>query len=337
VYDVRDYDSMFADDARSLAYLAAIERGVTRGSVVVEIGTGVGYFAVAACRAGARHVYAIETNPAIELAAQIASDNGCADRITFINADSRRVSLPEPGDALLSDLGGRLPLYGEHIATIVDARRRLLKPGATLMRRGDTLWAAPCIAPERWRHDHVLNGSTLHGIDRRAVLERVRSDWVSCRLERADLLAEGAQWASLDYATVESPHVAGTAQWTIASASVADGIAAWFDGDFGPGISLSSSPAAPRTLYGQLFFPFARTLALSPGDLLRVELRAHFVKDDYLWEWNSTLTPAGAGSEAVAFRQSNLAAQLVSLDRVRKLSEITSEDRRTSPTIQSTD
>jgi len=336
VYDVLDYDSMFADEARSRAYLAAIERGVKPGSVVVEIGTGVGYFAVAACRAGARRVYAIETNPAIELATQVAADNGCADRISFINADSRTVSLPELGDVLLSDLGGRLPLYGEHIATVVDARRRLLKPGATLMRRGDTIWAAPCIGPERWRHDHVLNGTTLHGIDRRAVLERVRSDWVGSRLERRDLLAEGAQWASLDYATVESPHVSGTTRWTISSAAAADGIAVWFDGDFGPGISLSSSPAAPRTLYGQLFFPFAQTLPLSPGDHLEVEMRAHFVKDDYVWEWNSTLTPAAAGSPQIAFRQSNLAAQLVSLDHLRKLSAAAAEDSHTSPTIPST-
>ncbi len=336
VYDIRDYDTMFADDTRAPAYLAAIARGVRPGSVVVEIGTGVGYFAVAACLAGARRVYAIETNPAVELAAQIAADNDCADRITFINADSRTVELPELGDVLLSDLGGRLPLYGEHIATIVDARRRLMRPGATLIRRSDTLWAAPCVAPARWRHDHVETGATLHGINRRAVIERVRSNWIDCRLGGDDLLADGAQWASLDYATIESPHVAGAAGWEIARAAVADGIVVWFDGEFGPGISLSSSPAAPRTLYGQLFFPFAQTLALSSGDRLEVELRAHFVKDDYIWEWNSTLSRMDANSPRIAFRQSSLAAQLLSLDHLRTLSAATHEDKPTSPTIPST-
>ncbi len=327
---------MFADEARSRAYLAAIERTVTPGSVVVEIGTGVGYFAVAACRAGARRVYAIETNPAIELAARVAADNGCADLITFINADSRTVTLPEHGDVLLSDLGGRVPLYGEHIATIVDARRRLLRPGATLIRRADTIWAAPCIAPEQWRRDHVLSGQTIYGIDRRAILERVRSNFIGCRLERGDLLADGAQWASLDYATVESPNVSGAGGWSMGSVAAADGIVVWFDGDFAPGISLSSSPAAPRTLYGQLFFPFARTLALSPGDRLDVELRAHSKKNDYVWEWNSTLTPAASGRPSIAFRQSNLAAQLVSLDHLRTLSSAAAQDGHTSPTTPST-
>ena len=327
---------MFADDARTFAYLAAIERGVSAGSVVVEIGTGVGYFAVAACRAGARRVYAIETDPAIELAARIAADNGCADRITFINADSRTVSLPELGDTLLSDLRGILPPYGEHIATICDARRRLLRPGANLIPRRDTMWAAPCTAPETWRRDHILRGPAPHGIDRRVVLERVRSNWVRCRLGGENLLAGPAEWASLDYATIESPDVSGSASWSMEREAAADGIVVWFDGDFGEGVSLSNSPAAPRALYGQAFFPFAETLSMSHGDHLKAEMRAHFVKDDYVWEWSSTLTPADSGRPQIAFRQSNLAAQLVSLDHLRKLSAAAAQDSQPSPNIPST-
>src|SRR5260370_20052992 len=106
---------MFADGVRTPAYLAAIAKGVQPGSVVVEIGTGVGFFAVAACRAGARRVYAIETNPAVEIGERVAKDNGCADRITFIHDDSRKVNLPERGDLLLADLRGILPLLGDGI------------------------------------------------------------------------------------------------------------------------------------------------------------------------------------------------------------------------------
>lgn len=185
---------MFADDTRTTAYLAAIARAVQPGSVVVEIGTGVGYFAVAACRAGARRVYAIETHPAIELAERIAEENGCADRITFIRDDSRRVTLPELGDVLLSDLRGVLPPYESHFATIADARRRLIRPGATMIPSRDTLWAAPCLAPATWARDHVAHGDAPHGISRRAVTEWIRSDWIRCRLDAPDVLADGCQW-----------------------------------------------------------------------------------------------------------------------------------------------
>jgi len=310
---------MFADAIRAPAYLAAIARGVPAGAVVVEIGTGVGYFAVAACAAGARRVYAIEVNPAIELGPALAADNNCADRITFIRADSRRVTLPEPGDVLLTDLRGVLPLFSEHIPTIVDARSRLLRPGAALIPRRDTLWAAPAAAPESWRIDHLEGGEAPHGINRRAVTARVRSNFCQCYFRAESLAADGVRWAVLDYATIESPDVSGRAGWTFARDGVADGLALWFESDLGFGAGLSNSPVAERLLYGQAFFPFERSLRVRAGDHLAAELRAVLVNGEYVWGWDSTLTPAASPSAPVAFRQSNLAAHVESLENLRAL------------------
>jgi protein arginine N-methyltransferase 1 len=336
VYDAKDYDAMFSDGARTAAYLAAIERAVQPGSVVVEIGTGVGYFAVAACRASARHVYAIERNPIVELAERVAADNACAGRITFVRDDSRRVTLPERGDLLLSDLRGVLSLSGDHIPTIVDARQRLVRPAAVVIPVRDVMFAAPCVAPADWRRDHMAPGDAPHGIVRRAVAERLRSDWYRCHLEGPDLLADGVEWAALDYHSIESPNVSGRAAWSFARDGVADGLALWFDADLGFGVSMSNAPAAPRALYGQAFFPFQRALDVRPGDRLTVELSANLVDGDYLWGWNTRFTPAAAGSEPIAFRQSNLAAHLVSLDRLQRLASYEREDDLTSPTIPST-
>jgi protein arginine N-methyltransferase 1 len=320
MYDVPEYDAMFADTARTAAYLAAIQQAVGPGSTVVEIGTGVGYFAVAACLAGARRVYAIELNPAIELGMQVAIDNGCADRITFIRDDSRRVALPEQGDVLLSDLRGVLPLFEAHIPTVVDARTRLVRPGAALVPQSDTMWAAPCTAPADWRRDHAEMGDDPHGIDRRAIAARVRSDWYRCRLGAGDLAADGVQWATLEYTTIASPNVAGHAEWTFSRQGIADGLAIWFEGDFGFGVTLSNSPLAPRTLYGQAFFPFERPLHVNAGDRLAVGLSANCINGEYLWGWDSTLVSGTPGSKPVSFRQSTLASHVVSLERLRTLS-----------------
>jgi protein arginine N-methyltransferase 1 len=336
VYEICDYDGMFADDARTTAYLAAIARGVRPGTVVVEIGTGVGYFAVAACRAGARHVYAIELNPAIELGELVAAENDCADCITFIRDDSRRVTLPEPGDVLLSDLRGVLPPYGEHFATIADARRRFLRPGGAMIPRGDTLWAAPCLAPADWTRDHVTHGEAPFGISRRAVTERIRCDWTRCRLAPHDLFAAGVEWAALDYATVESPSVEGRAEFTIVRDGLADGVAVWFDADLGFDVTMSNAPSAPRTLYGQAFFPFTRALAVRVGDRLAVDLHAHLVNGVYVWGWDTTLAPATASGAPVSFRQSDLAARVGSLERLRAIGIDNHADDRTSLRIPST-
>jgi protein arginine N-methyltransferase 1 len=329
VYTAQDFDAMFADGGRTAAYLAAIRGAVQPGAVVVEIGTGVGYFAVAACAAGARRVYAIEVNPVIELGAQVAADNGCADRITFIRGDSRHVTLPERGDVLLSDLRGVLPLFGDHIPTIADARARLVVPGATLIPRRDTLWAAPCSAPEGWRRDHIAIGNAPHGIDRRSVAARIRSEWYQCRAAEADLKATPAEWGALEYATIESPTVAGRAAWKFAHDAEVDGLVLWFEGDLGFGATISNSPLRDRRLYGQAFFPLERSLAVREGDGLAVELRAAHVSGEYVWSWNSTLQPATAGSDAVVFRQTNLASRVVAIDQLRRLARGASEDDRT--------
>jgi protein arginine N-methyltransferase 1 len=337
MYSAQDYDAMLADAGRTAAYLAAIKGAVRRGGVVVEIGTGVGYFAVAACAAGARHVYAIELNPVVELAAQVAADNGCADRITFISDDSRRVTLPERGDVLLSDLRGVLPLFGDHIPSIADARNRLVVPGAALIPLRDTLWAAPCAAPEGWRRDHIAIGEKPGGIDRRAVAARIRSDWYQCRVVEGDLFAPGAQWAALDYASITAPSVSGNAEWTVARDGELDGIALWFEGDLGFGARISNSPLEERRLYGQAFFPLERSLHARAGDRLSVELRANHVGDDYFWAWNTVLTPVAPGSPPVGFQQTNLASRVVSVERLRRLEGNTPEDAHTFSTIPSTD
>ena len=49
-----EHGMMIADRLRMDAYLEAIRRAVRPGSVVVDIGSGVGIFALAACRAGER-------------------------------------------------------------------------------------------------------------------------------------------------------------------------------------------------------------------------------------------------------------------------------------------
>lgn len=52
---------MLNDRLRTAGFLKAINSVVRAGDIVVDIGTGTGVLAVAAARAGARHVYAIES------------------------------------------------------------------------------------------------------------------------------------------------------------------------------------------------------------------------------------------------------------------------------------
>lgn len=313
-YDLHDFDRMFADEARTGPYMAAIAAAVRPGDVVVEIGTGTGYFAVACVRAGARHVYAIEVNPAVALGPAIAAANGCADRITFIHGYSTRVNLPERGDVLLEDLRGLLPLLWGRIPSLVDARARLLKPGARLITVRDALFAAPCQCPDRVTPSLALGGDRTHGVDRSPVIDRLRNDLHRARVEPGDLLASPAGWASIDYATVVDPDLEGRCAWTLSTDGHFDGFALWFNSELFGGNRISNQPGAVPTVYGQGFFPLSRSLAASAGDRVTLDFRARRMGEGYVYAWDTTHTPS-AGGPATVYRQSTLGSALpLSLD-----------------------
>ena len=142
MYTISQYGNMYMDKARMNAYAAALQDAVTPSSIVLDIGAGTGIFSLLACRYGARRVYAVEPDDAINLARETAAANGYSDRITFIQSLSTKVALPERADVIISDLSGRLPFFGQHIPAIIDARNRFLAPGGVLIAKQDYLRAA---------------------------------------------------------------------------------------------------------------------------------------------------------------------------------------------------
>ena len=101
MYSIRDYGVMINDSARMDAYIRSLKCIITPESVVLDIGTGPGIFALIACQLGARRVYAIEPMDVIELAKELAEINGFSERITFIQDKSVNVDLPEKVDVIV--------------------------------------------------------------------------------------------------------------------------------------------------------------------------------------------------------------------------------------------
>ncbi len=121
------------DRERTDAFLAAIAATVRPGDVVVDLGSGSGVLAMAAIRAGAARVYAIEASEFAEVAAAAFATNGMADRITLLRGWSHRLELPERADLLVSEILGNDPLGEGVLRFLPDAASRFLKPGGRLL------------------------------------------------------------------------------------------------------------------------------------------------------------------------------------------------------------
>jgi SAM-dependent methyltransferase len=317
MYSLGGYGNMIDDAVRVEAYTQALRKTVRPGSVVLEIGTGPGVFAVLACRLGARRVYAIEPDPIIQVAREIAAANGCADRIEFIEDLSTRVTLPVHADVIVSDLRGVLPLFQHHLPSIVDARRRFLAPGGRLIPKRDAVWVSIVEGPEHyartvdcWEKNPLQQN--LAAARRLAV-----NNFQKAHFTPQQLLAPPQLWTTLDYDTVDSPDVRGTLRFSAERAGTGHGVVVWFDACLADGIGFSNAPGAAEAIYGSAFFPWSEPVSLSQGQNICVEMEATLRQDDYLWRWNTRIDAVG-GAPPRHFEQSQLGSVVLSLAKIHR-------------------
>ena len=287
MYSLRFYGQMLADTSRMDAYTEALRRTVTPDSVVMDLGSGPGVFAMLACKFGARRVYAIEPASVISVAREAAAANGFADRIEFFENLSTDITVPEPASIIISDLRGVLPWFQQNIPSIIDARTRLLANDGVLIPRRDILWAAVVEAPVQYEELVGPWQGKRFELDLTAATRFVTNTWRKERIQPEQLLTEPVRWTTVDYREVESADIQAEISWRAARHGPAHGFIVWFDSELIDGVSFSNRPGAPETIYGNGLFPFSEPVELIEGDEIRLRLAAKVVKDDYVWRWDT--------------------------------------------------
>ncbi|WP_394827022.1 50S ribosomal protein L11 methyltransferase [Pendulispora albinea] len=301
MYTVRDFGDMIADRVRTESYEAALRRTVKPGSVVVDVGAGTGIFSLLACRFGARKVYAIEPNPALDVARALVRDNGFQDRVEFIPKLSTEVALPEQADVIVADLRGVMPTFSGSLAALIDARSRWLRPGGALIPKRDVFRVSVAEAPSLydsivapWERSHF-------GFDASAARTEATSDWSSDRrypIEPEHLLAPARTWATLDYENDTRTDVDGTVSLPIERSGVGHGLVVWFDAILTDEDRFSSQPGT-KCIYSRVLFPWPSPVALEAGMTVEARLQAIPAADDYVHSWTTRFT------SRTEFRQTN--------------------------------
>jgi predicted RNA methylase len=257
---------------------------VRPGDVVVDIGTGTGILAIAAARAGARRVFAIEATGAAEVAAAMIRQNGVADRVTVIRGWSTSVDLPERGDVVMSEILGDDPFREGVLESTSDAFHRLLKPSARRIPLAVTVWALPVeVAPtelerhtvsaasiERWRERYGLDFSALSPAAARGTTVGIKPT----RVRAWRRLGSARPVVRVELAPNAPEMLEEQIELPVSHAGACQGVVTFFEAELCAGIVVSTDPwldSASHWLNPTLLLPEPRRV--DTGDVIRVRYR----------------------------------------------------------------
>lgn len=286
---------MIADEQRFRAYQKAIASAVRPGDAVAEIGCGPGIFAIFARQAGARRVYAIDSQPVVDLARQLAEANSFSDHIEVIQSDSRKMDLPERVNVIISDIRGALPLFGQAIPTIEDARSRFLAEGGAMIPQRDTLQAAIIEAPSHYERITSPWRKAIPELNlSRPLTLALNHECYHLYFKSEQLLTEPQSWCVLDYQRGASRNAAAELTFKAARPGTAHGVCVWFKAQLFGSHGYSTGPGTPTSsISGQVLLPWLEPVNVTKGQEVNVILHADLVGNDYVWRWEAKIRAGG--------------------------------------------
>ncbi len=289
-------------------FRAALNAAVDPGAVVLDLACGTGILGFLACDAGARHVYAVDDGPIIDIARRFARANGYADRITFIRELSTRVVLPERVDLVVCDQIGHLGIEAGAFEFLVDARR-FLKPGGRTIPAALTFMVAPIESPDLRKQLTFWTSKPAH-LDCSAGLEIAQNTGYPFAVDCETLLAEPGALSTSPLPPSLPGTIRGDITARVVRAGVLDGICAWFDAELVPGVRMTNAPGhAGRIDRRQVLLPIEQPVRVEPGD--RVTIRMSLLPPS-LVNWQVAVATARSGSRT--FSHSTFRGMLMSVE-----------------------
>ena len=275
--------SMMVDDVRTGSYRQAISQVIRKGDVVVDVGCGSGILSFLACRAGARHVYAIEREAVIEVAKLVAAKNGLQDQVTFFNDVSFSVELPERADVILTETMGTFGFEEGILGSLTDARDRFLKEGGRLIPHSVELFLVPVELPKFYEHAIDFWVTGCQGLDYSPVRELTVNNFHPLKLHEGTFLSEPTHVERIVFAETKRAEVDTNVSFYATRRGRLHGLAGWFNAELVPGLQVSNGPGDRASHWGLAFFPIDRPVPVERGNRILTEISS--TDNGEYWHW----------------------------------------------------
>jgi len=270
---IHNHRSMFFDDVRNKYYFNAIKSVVTKDSVVLDLGAGLGLHGLMALRVGAKKVYLVEPASIINTTRMIIKVNNLSDKIECIEGRIEEIELPEKVDVIISVFTGNFLLSEDLLPSLFYARDKFLSPGGKLIPDRAKMFAVP-VSAEKYYAKHIDCWSdSLCNIDfslvRKFAANSIYSD--KPKIREADFLAEPCEILELDFTSSTEAACRTRIEVEILDNGTFHGMLGWFDAKVGD-TWISTSPKAKQMHWSQIFLPLEESIDVEKGDKVSFEL-----------------------------------------------------------------
>jgi protein arginine N-methyltransferase 1 len=297
-----------SDRTRVALFRRAINAVVKPGDVVLDLCCGTGVLGMLAMKAGAARVYQIDSTQMIQIARDVARDNGYEKRAIGIRELASRANLPEKIDVAIADQLSHFGIGAGMPELFNDARRRLLKTGGCTIPRSIELFVAAVNFPEMSRvasfwdnHPAGLKMRPAHDI-------AFNTGYPSEKAPRR-WLGKPARMFTFDLTKVTAEHFHGEAEIRASTSGVMHGLSGWFVAELAPQVRMTNSPFSKGRIQRRAaFLPIEKPVAVEKGDCLKIAMDT--IPSETILSWKVTIINS-QGKEKARYSHSTLKGMLL--------------------------
>ena len=249
---------MLGDLVRNRLLYQAIKQSVTVDTSFLDVGAGTGVWATVAAKLGAKRVVAIEIEEClIPVIYKHAQENGVADLIEIVHANSNDVRIRGRFDVIVSEIFGRDAISAETVRSFVHIRDHFLARGGVLIPQKLAMLAAPV------RTTHSVNDLPAALPITAAYLQELKLGYAThlpmAERDRVEFLAEPKKLVEIDLRTAnECPLLDNlSATWKLKGLRKANAIAVFNASTLTDNIELDAFQSQTWGASLMEFVPFA--------------------------------------------------------------------------------
>jgi precorrin-6B methylase 2 len=297
---IQEHQWLLEDHYTQEKFRAAIFEKVKPGDIVLDLGTGTGLHAIFAAQAGAKKVYAVDSEAIIQFAKNNAQKNNLLEKIEFIETSSELLELPEKVDVIITNIG-----FFNTLKSLPQMISRHLKTDGKVIPERFSLEFALIEDPDFYKTNIGFWDEQQFAVD--------FSSFKTCALSRPfygswapeQLLSQAQELGQLKLHKDLEFSAAFQKAIPIQRAGTVHGLLGWYTFHLTENIAFSTRPPLKLStkIWNQWFLPIAQPQYLKAGESLHVDLKMH-TSDRFpepVWQWAVGQSPKSSNFDTLVF------------------------------------